>query len=145
MKIPTIVVDDEKVDRYTAKRRIEKHGGFGTVHEAVSGDAFLEEYCSGHCAIELAGLPLLILIDVNMPGRNGFETIAELEIRQKEERAPPTVVVTMVTSSTNPRDKAAAERLALIRGYALKPLDAEGTEEIFQLYQAVHAQQQSAA
>ena len=28
MKIPVIVVDDERVDRYTAKRRLERHGGF---------------------------------------------------------------------------------------------------------------------
>ena len=31
MKIPVIVVDDEKVDRYTVRRRLAKHGGFDEV------------------------------------------------------------------------------------------------------------------
>ncbi len=70
MKIPVTVVDDEQVDRYTVRRRLSRHGGFRDVVEVESGDRFLDVHCSGASDIETDGLPLLILMDINMPGRN---------------------------------------------------------------------------
>lgn len=135
MKIPVMVIDDETVDRYTAKRRLDKHGGFDEVVEVASGDQFLEKYCNEKNGLQ-PDRPLLILIDINMPGRNGFETIAEFEKRQKLGVAPQAVVVMMFTSSGNPKDKAAAASFSLVRGYIEKPLDATGAEELYQIYRA---------
>lgn len=136
MKIPTMIVDDEKVDRYTARRRLERHGGFGEVIEAESGDAFLETHCSVPGAWPKDGLPVLILMDINMPGRDGFETVAELDRRHQRGMGPPSLVVTMFTSSSSPRDRARAAALPLVRGYAEKPLDAAGAEALDALYSA---------
>jgi len=136
MKIPVTVVDDEQVDRYTVRRRLSRHGGFRDVVEVESGDVFLDVHCSGASDIETDGLPLLILMDINMPGRNGFETVREMEVRQSKGLAVPSIVVTMLTSSGNPRDKAEADKLPLVRGYIEKPLDADGAQRLFDLYHA---------
>lgn len=134
MKIPVIVVDDEQVDRYTARRRLDRHGGFGEIREAVSGDAFLDEYCTKPNAWPKGTLPMLILMDINMPGRDGFATVAELESRNAAGLAPPSLVVTMFTSSSSPRDRERASALRLVQGYAEKPLDTAGAEALCDLY-----------
>ena len=136
MKIPVIVVDDEKVDRYTVRRRLAKHGGFDEVQEARSGDDFLERFCTGHICAGPKGDPLLVLIDINMPGRDGFETIAELEDRVRYGQSRASVVAMMFSSSTNPRDKARADALKLVSGYVEKPMSAEGAQRVFELYRA---------
>ncbi|PJE35492.1 hypothetical protein CVM52_16890 [Pseudooceanicola lipolyticus] len=136
MAIPVIVIDDEQVDRYTVKRRLARHGGFDEVLEARSGDAFLIDYCDRIPPIEFDSAPVLILIDINMPGRNGFETVEELQRRQDEGRAPPSVVVMMFTSSSNPNDKQRAKALPLVNGYIEKPIDAAGVEQVFDLYRS---------
>ena len=136
MKIPVIVVDDERVDRYTAKRRLERHGGFDEVKEAVSGDAFLEDFCSEQVAWPKGGLPELILMDINMPGRDGFATVAELERRNRLGIGPPSLVVTMFTSSSNPRDVARAMTMPLVQAYEQKPLDSTGAGRLHDLYMA---------
>lgn len=132
MKIPVLIVDDERVDRYTARRRLDQHGGFDPPMEAESGDIFLDRYCSESWPSEAA--PVLILMDINMPGRDGFATVTELEHRNKAGQGPPSLVVTMFTSSSNPRDRQRAEALALVKGYAEKPLNADGAQALFELY-----------
>lgn len=133
-KIPVVVVDDEDVDRYIVKRRLSKAEDFGEVLEAPTGDAFLEEFFNGR-KIELPpDVPLLVLMDVNMPGRNGFETIEELQRRMERGRGPGSVVIMMFTSSQNPKDQERAKQFAVVKGYIFKPLDDAGVEKIRELY-----------
>lgn len=134
MKIPVMIVDDERVDRYTARRRLDQHGGFAAPMEAESGDIFLDSYCSDPDRWAQDMAPVLILMDINMPGRDGFATVAELGQRQKSGLGPPSLVVTMFTSSSNPRDRQRAEALPLVKGYAEKPLNAAGAQALFELY-----------
>jgi CheY-like chemotaxis protein len=63
--------------------------------------AFLEEYASN------TSLPLLLVLDINMPGLNGMETLAAIR-RQAEFRYLPIV---MYTTSTNATEKAYCESL----------------------------------
>lgn len=141
MKIPVVVVDDEQIDRYTVRRRLDKHGAFEKVQEAVSGDAFLELYCGGSIGSNDPDVPLLVLMDINMPGRNGFETVAELEERQNRGQAGQSVVAMMFTSSASPTDKQQADTIPLVRGYFEKPMSAVGAQMVHDIYvQACTAQ-----
>ncbi|MCB1341270.1 MAG: response regulator [Pseudooceanicola sp.] len=134
MKIPVMIVDDEKVDRYTARRRLLQHGGFAEPLESESGDAFLEIHCSTPGQWPASAPPHLILMDINMPGRDGFATIEELERRHGAGLGPPALIVTMFTSSSSPRDRARADELRLVQGYVEKPLEAEGARRLYDLY-----------
>jgi CheY-like chemotaxis protein len=67
----------------------------------------------------------LILLDINMPGMNGFEFLGAYEQEHLEPRAP---AVVMLTSSADPGDRRLAESFASVRGYVTKPLNtAEAT------------------
>lgn len=134
MKIPVVVVDDEQVDRYTVKRRLGKRPEFGTILECCSGDAFLADHCDRNWPFNPVDLPAIILTDINMPGRDGLETISEFSERQEQGRAPVAVVICMITSSANPRDRDRARNLGLVQGYIEKPLDAPGVERLLELY-----------
>lgn len=129
-KVPVVIVDDSDADRYIVKRRLSKAGGFGEVMEATDGIVFLEEFFNGGPQLETEDLPLLVLMDVNMPGLSGFETIEELQRRVALGKGPTSLVVMMFTSSNNPDDMAQAENLASVKGYINKPLDESGIEKI---------------
>jgi CheY-like chemotaxis protein len=135
-RVPVVIVDDSDADRYIVKRRLSKSGGFGEVKEARDGVVFLEDFfnCPGRDKIE--DTPLLVLMDVNMPGLNGFETIEELQRRVALGEGPASLVVMMFTSSSNPEDLALAENLASVKGYIQKPLDEAGIEKILEIYHA---------
>ena len=62
----------------------------------------------------------LILLDINMPGMNGFEFLQAYEHLRAERRS--SAVVVMLTSSPDPDDHARALSFASVRGYVTKPL-----------------------
>lgn len=61
----------------------------------------------------------LILLDINMPGMNGFEFLHAYE---SEARARHTPAVVMLTSSADPVDRRRAEGFHSVCGYVTKPL-----------------------
>ena len=126
----TIVVDDNKMDRYIVKRQLAKHPEFGDLMEATDGLDFLDNLVANGRVDDDNPKPVLILMDINMPGLNGFETAEKLQQRIDEGKGPESVVVMMFTSSDNPNDKARAEALDIVKGYIVKPLDAADIETL---------------
>jgi CheY-like chemotaxis protein len=61
----------------------------------------------------------MILLDINMPGMDGFQFLQAYQGLQRTKRA----VVVMLTSSPDPRDRAQAETFDCVRGYVVKPID----------------------
>lgn len=133
-KIPVVIVDDEWLDRMLARRQLEKAEEFGVIEDAETGDTFLEKFFNGTFTIETGGMPLLVLMDINMPGRNGFATIEEMNKRIANNLGPESVAVLMFTSSQNPDDQARAQSLPLVKGYINKPLDTEAVAAILDMY-----------
>lgn len=133
-KIPVVIVDDEDADRYVARRRLSKTGDFEPVFESTTGSDFLETFFNGHKGNALEHSPLVVLMDINMPQMNGFETIEEVVRRMDAGRGPESVDFMMFTSSDNPIDRARAKGLPAVKGYLVKPLDEHGIEQIRALY-----------
>lgn len=136
MKIPVVIVDDNEVDRYVVRRVLKKFDEFDTLKEAKSGMDFLDTFFNGDEGSHHDEPPLCILMDINMPGLSGFETIAEMEVRAKQGRGPNGIVVMMITSSANPSDRSRAEELGAVLGYTTKPLTKDGAQDIVDIYQA---------
>lgn len=106
-----LVVDDSSAMRSYLRRILAEHG-FET---AQAGDG--EEALA---VLDDAPRPDLILLDWNMPGRNGFETLKE--IRERDELA--SVPVMMVTTEVDMREVV----MALDAGaneYLMKPFTPE--------------------
>ena len=130
MQVPIVIVDDEEVDRMIAQKRIERsaHAAlFKPVRESVAGDDFLATH---FVSDDFPNEPILVLMDVNMPGRSGFETIEEMERMIERGEAPNCAVVMMFTSSENPEDMERAKSHSIVKDYFVKPLDDAAIEKI---------------
>lgn len=134
MQIPVVVVDDEEIDRMIARKRIARSGWSDVltpVCEAENGDRFLD------MLLEPGAVPegrKLVLMDINMPGRNGFETIEEIDRQISKGTLGKDWVVMMFSSSENAADVARAKSLDLVQGYIVKPFDEDDIEAIARVF-----------
>ena len=69
--IKAIIVDDERLARNELKKLLEQHPEIQVIDEASNVDEGVEK-------IDIAR-PDLIFLDIQMPGKTGFELLAELE------------------------------------------------------------------
>jgi two-component system, NarL family, nitrate/nitrite response regulator NarL len=103
-----LIVDDHALFRKGIAQLIEMESGFRVVGEVGSGLAGVE------MAERLK--PDVVLVDLNMPGMNGIDTLTMLRERGVEAR------FIMLTVSDNQRDVVAALR-AGAHGYLLKDME----------------------
>jgi CheY-like chemotaxis protein len=75
----------------------------------------------------------LILLDINMPGMNGFEFLAAYEQLRQELRT--SAVVVMLTSSPDPADRERALSHASVKGYVIKPIDKDSALALTRMVQ----------
>lgn len=76
--------------------------------------------------------PELIVLDINMPGMNGWEFLDAH--RGLPETARGGVVIAMVTTTLSPRDARMAARYPEIAAHATKPLTLEWLNALLQRY-----------
>lgn len=73
----------------------------------------------------------LILLDINMPVMDGFGFLQAFEALPTEQRGH--AVVVMLSSSSDPTDRARAAGHACVRGFLRKPLDKEAAADLIHL------------
>lgn len=70
-----------------------------------------------------AGIPDFILLDINMPGMNGWEFLEALEVAAIPNAVLPKIYI--LSSSLDPEDQAKAQSAVLVKGFISKPLDVD--------------------
>ncbi len=105
-----LIVDDSPTEQHVIATALEKHG-FETV---VASDG--EEAIS----IAKSQVPDLILMDIVMPGMNGFQATRQLAKNPSTAAIP----VVMVTTKDQETDKVWGLRQGAVE-YLMKPIDAE--------------------
>jgi two-component system LytT family response regulator len=71
MAIKAIIIDDERLARNELKKLLQTHAEIEVIEEAANVDEGIEK-------IELLH-PDLIFLDIQMPGKNGFDLLSEVE------------------------------------------------------------------
>jgi len=109
-----LVVDDSPTELHVLKKILEKNG-----HEVMVAD-------SGEAGVAKAKeiMPDLVLMDVVMPGMNGFQATRQLT-RQSETANIPVIIVTTKDQET---DKVWAKRQGA-KDYLVKPVQEKGLIE----------------
>ena len=102
-----LIVDDEPLARERIADLVRAHAPQATLREAGNGDAALE--------LIQAWLPEVVLLDIQMPARTGFEVVASVGA----EHMPPTIFITA-------HDEFALRAFEVAAlDYLLKPFDDE--------------------
>lgn len=112
-----MVVDDASIDRFLVERIVKKTSFAEEVLSFESGKDALEQLHQNQQA------PQVIFLDINMPGMNGFEFLAEFEKFPDNFKQDCSVV--MLTSSLHPDDKLKAAHNPRIKCFLNKPLKPE--------------------
>ena len=115
-----LYAEDEETDVFFLQRAFTKAGITHTLRAVSDGEEAVA-YLSGSGPFadrELCPLPALILLDINMPRKSGFEVLEWIR-RQPNLKSVPVLIF---TSSSNPADKEKAGQLAA-DDYLVKPSD----------------------
>lgn len=119
MKLSNVwIVDDDPIYQVIAKKFFGKNAPRHTFSAYLSGDSALESLKGSR------PLPDIILLDINMPGMDGWEFLDEFaQLPFGLESAPPRIF--LVSSSIAFSDQARAKRYTCLSGHLKKPLTAE--------------------
>jgi CheY-like chemotaxis protein len=96
------ITDDDVDDREFLTLALETYGFTGNISTFSNGAKLLE-----HLAANPGDFPALIVLDLNMPHKNGFETLAELKSNEQLRNIP----VVIMTSSSREADEATCKAL----------------------------------
>jgi CheY-like chemotaxis protein len=88
-KIRVFIVEDNEDERIFMKEGFINSGLFDITGEARNGDEMLEIL-----AAEEAGLPDVIISDLNMPGKNGYEVIMDIKGNNQFSHIPVVILTT---------------------------------------------------
>ncbi len=115
--IPVLLVDDSEPDRLFSSIVLGRSGRPLEVREFESAADALAELATAPQP------PTIILLDINMPGMDGFDFLRAFEQLPEERRLGTSVV--MLSSSPLDSDRDRALSHASVKDYMVKPLSVQ--------------------
>jgi CheY-like chemotaxis protein len=120
---PILLVEDSPEDYETTERALRKSGLRNPIFRCADGDEALSYLYrrDRYADPETSPRPGVILLDLNLPGTDGREVLAEI----KSDPILKQIPVVVLTTSRDDRDVGACYR-AGASSYIQKPVDLEG-------------------
>lgn len=118
-----LLIDDDKTTNFLNERVIKQADYFDRIEVEQTGMEALK-FLNSKESVQ----PDLILLDLNMPGMDGWEFLDEFRELQKEKQK--NIIIIMLTTSQNPEDAERAKTVLEISGFKKKPLTIEMLNEI---------------
>ena len=110
-KYKIIIVENDEDEQVFMKEGFDSVGSFEIIAQLRNGDALLE-----WLAINETNLPDVILSDLNMPGKNGYDVLEDIKGNPSLSHIP--VIITSTSSTKSTIDKCLAMGAA---EYIVKP------------------------
>lgn len=118
MPLRLMMVDDDESCHVIHQLMLEKSGVKAELSQFVEAQKALDELRSN--LSDGKALPHFILLDINMPGMDGFEFLNEFQLL--DFRTPPPSVY-MVSHSDSENDKSKAREYIQVKGFQTKFLE----------------------
>lgn len=112
-----LLVDDDEIDCLNLTRAFKKNTIMNPLHIAHSGEQAFNLLIGNDEFNKLHIMPLIILLDINMPGMNGLELLTKIRDIERLD----IISVYILTTSDEQRDIEAAYKLH-VAGYMVKPI-----------------------
>ncbi len=125
-----MLVDDNANDNFFHERVINRSHTADLVVAKQTGEAALE-YLKATMANQKLH-PELILLDINMPGMNGWEFLEAYEKLAAAQKSK--AIVVMLTTSENPDDQKKTKAMNIATSFKTKPLTTEMLQEIMAIH-----------
>ena len=118
-----LLVEDSPEDREATIRALKKAGMTYPIHSCQDGDEALDYLFqrNRYANVAHAPRPSIVLLDLNLPGTDGREVLAEIK-RSEHLRTIPVIVL---TTSIDDRDIKSCYQ-AGVNSYVKKPVDLPG-------------------
>jgi CheY-like chemotaxis protein len=132
---PLLIVEDSDEDFEAIERLMKRISVSNPIYRCTDGDQILDWMIQRDPAVEPDSLaltlprPSVILLDLNLPGTDGREVLAQLKQNQDMKEIP----VVVYTTSDDPQDIEFCYRSGA-NGYLIKPLDYQALNKLVQAF-----------
>src|SRR6185503_2812005 len=92
-----LIADDDKDDRYFAALAFKESGLNHTVHFVQDGEELMEYLQSMYSEEKTSGLPDLILLDLNMPKKDGRVALKEIKSDTRFQKLNVVILSTFIS------------------------------------------------
>jgi CheY-like chemotaxis protein len=129
-QMTVLLVDDDPDDRFLIQEAVSEAGLQIMLEQAQDGQELIDYLChQGKYTNGRAGpRPDLILLDLNMPRKDGREALAEIKANEKLQMIP----IVVLTTSSSPDDIRQAYCLG-VSSYLTKPVSFDGLVEMMKV------------
>ncbi|WNZ22973.1 response regulator [Leptolyngbya sp. NK1-12] len=127
---PLLVAEDSDEDFVTLQRLMQRMKVQNPIYRCADGDSvldFLQQV--GESEESDRALPSVILLDLNLPGTDGRDVLAQL----KQDQSLREIPIVVFTTSSNPKDIEFCYQNGA-NGYLIKPMDARELQRTIQAF-----------